>query len=182
MLRALVALTLLLPLTAGLGAEAAEEAAPEQAGPSQAAVAFEHFIRRSGPLCLSSPSTDCFARGWRFADRNGDGALALDELTEIRSELLQWTEWRGESLRGGERLGISTGIWIVDSVGLPTLFAGFDSDGSGGLSQEELLADVRLDERPLAQVLLDPAAVDRKAIAGRLGKLSPMLDALLKPK
>lgn len=182
MLRALVALTLLFPIASGLGAEAAEDATPEQASPSRAAVAFEHFIRRNGALCLSSPSTDCFAQGWRFADRNGDGALALEELTEIRGELLEWTEWRGESLRGGERLGISTGIWIVDSVGLPTLFAGFDSDGSGDLSQKELLADVRLDERPIAKVLLDPKAVDRKAIAGRLGKLSPMLDALLKPK
>ena len=103
-------------------------------------------------------------------------------MTEVRADLLQWTEWRGQSLTGSERLGISTGVWIVDSVGLPNLFAGFDEDGDGGLSQAELLADVRLDERPIGKVLLDPEAVDRKALAGRLGKLSPMLDALLKPK
>lgn len=180
MARTLVAL--LLVLTAGLDAAANDHGAAEQATTPRAVIAFEHFIRRSGPLCQSSPSTDCFARGWRFADRNGDGSLGLEELTAIRGELLQWTEWRGESLRGGERLGIATGVWIVDSVGLAKLFTGFDSDRSGGLSREELLADVQLDERPLGQVLLDPAAVDRRAIAGRLGKLSKVLDALLKPK
>lgn len=180
MARMLAALIVL--LSAGWGAAASEPAASEPAATPRAVMAFEHFIRRSASLCRTSPSFDCFARGWGFADRDGDGALALEELAAIRGELLQWTEWRGESLRGGERLGISTGIWIVDSVGLTTLFTGFDADGSGGLSREELLADVRLDERPLGEVLLDPEAVDRRAIAGRLGKLSPMLDALLKPQ
>ncbi len=154
----------------------------ESAAPPRAVIAFEHFIRRNGPFCRTGASTDCFQRGWRFADRDSDGALALAELTEIRAALLQWTEWRGESLRGGERLGIATGVWIIDSVGLPALFAGFDSDASGGLSREELLADVELDERPLGQVLLDPEAVDRAALAERIGKLSPVLDALLKPQ
>ena len=177
MVRYLGALVLLLLPAGDFGATASEQAATPRE-----VVAFEHFIRRSGPLCEKSPSKICFARGWRFADRNGDGTLGLDELTEVRADLLQWTEWRGQSLTGSERLGISTGVWIVDSVGLPNLFAGFDEDGDGGLSQAELLADVRLDERPIGKVLLDPEAVDRKALAGRLGKLSPMLDALLKPK
>lgn len=173
MARPLVALLFL--LIAGVAAVAtAETVTPREV------LSFEHFIRRNGPLCQSSPSFICVARGWRFADRDGDGALALEELSQVRADLLRWTEWRGESLSGGERMGIATGVWIVDSVGLPKLFASFDDDGNARLSREELLADVTLDERPLGQVLLDPEAVDRQAIAGRLGKLSKVLDALLK--
>ncbi len=36
--------------------------------------------------------------------------------------------------------------------------------------------DVRLDERPLGRVLGDAEAVDRRAMARRLGKLAPLLD------
>jgi len=35
---------------------------------------------------------------------------------------------------------------------------------------------VRLDQRPLGQVLLDPAAVDRAAVARRLGVPPALLD------
>ena len=47
------------------------------------------------------------------------------------------------------------------------------------MSRKELLADVTLDERPLGEVLLDDKAVDRAAVAQRLGSLSPMLEGLL---
>ena len=165
-----------------LGLSAGHARAQEAASPAPEILAFEQFIRNSGPLCQSSPSADCVERGWRFADRDGDGGIALAELESIRSALLRWTEWRGDSLRSGERLGIATGIWLVDQVGLANLFQSYNENGDSALSQDELLADVRLDKRPLGALLLDPAAVDRAAIARRLGKFAPMLEALLKPQ
>jgi hypothetical protein len=41
------------------------------------------------------------------------------------------------------------------------------------------LTDVRLDSRPLGQVLTDPKAVDRQAVAKRLGALSPVVDGMV---
>ena len=156
--------------------------APAAAADDGEILAFEHFIRESGPLCQSAPSHRCVGQGWRFADRNGDDRLAIAEIKAVRAALVDWAAWRGDSLRAAERLGISGGVWLVDAVGLDQLFASFDSDGDASLSLAELLADVTLDQRPLGAVLLDPAAVDRDAVSRRLGKFSPMLEALLKPR
>lgn len=163
-------------------------AADAQAAPSPGAVAeagaevmaFEEFILESGPLCRSAPSTRCVGEGWRFADGNGDGRVSLDELKSVRAALVSWTRWRGDSLRAAERLGIHGGVWLVDTVGLDGLFASYDTNGDQSLSMAELLADIDLDQRPLGAVLLDPEAVDRQALSGRLGKFAPMLGALLR--
>jgi hypothetical protein len=70
------------------------------------------------------------------------------------------------------------GLWLVDAVGLDYLHAAYDTDGDGLISRAELLVDVRLDERPIAAVLLDPEAVDHAAIGRRLGLPPSMLDRL----
>ncbi|MCE3247903.1 MAG: hypothetical protein K0R41_1728, partial [Geminicoccaceae bacterium] len=67
----------------------------------------------------------------------------------------------------------------VDSIGLERLHALYDADQDGLLSRSELLADVRLDERPLGEVLLDPAAVDHRAVARRLGIPPSMVENAL---
>jgi hypothetical protein len=46
------------------------------------------------------------------------------------------------------------------------------------LTKEEVLADVRLDQRPLPQVLSDPKAVDWEKLAGRAGSAAPLLRRL----
>jgi hypothetical protein len=69
---------------------------------------------------------------------------------------------------------------VVDGVGIERLHALYDQDGDGLVDRDELLADVRLDERPLGEVLLDREAVDRVAIAARLG-LPPVLLERLQP-
>ena len=70
-------------------------------------------------------------------------------------------------------------VVVIDAVGLDKLVASYDADGDGKLSKKELLTDVRLDGRPLGQVLLDPKAVDRQAVAKRLGALSPVVDGMM---
>ena len=96
-----------------------------------------------------------------------------------RSALAAWAIWREQRLSARERGGIALGLWIVEMVGLDNLFRGYDADRSGALSRAEFLADVRLDLRPLAEVLSDPAAVDRVALGARVEALAPLVEDLL---
>ena len=83
--------------------------------------------------------------------------------------------WRDDSLTTQERIAIALGLWIVDTVGFKGLIESYDADGDRLVSRSELLADVRLDERPLGRVLLDAEALDREAIKRRLGSLAPLI-------
>lgn len=147
--------------------------------PSIEVLTFDNFIRVTSPVCVRESSSDCFTLAFEFADTDGDGALSTDEMRRVRDALEDWSLWRDEILTTKERNGIRLGLWLIDTVGLDHLHASYDEDGDRMLVREELLADVALDERPMAEVLLDPAAVDRAAVARRLGALSPFLDQAL---
>ena len=68
--------------------------------------------------------------------------------------------------------------WIPAKVGIDNLIASYDTNGDGFLSKEELLADVKLDQRPLPVVLSDPKSVDWDRLAGRAGVAAPLLRRL----
>lgn len=163
----------------GLIAMAGVAHAVSDEAPSIEILTFDRFIAITGPACDSGSSTDCFDLAFDFADSDGDGALSGGELTDVRDALADWSAWRDGVLTVQERNGIRLGLWLVDSVGLDALRASYDDDGDGAVSREELLADVTLDERRMAEVLLDPEAVDRRAVARRLGHLAPFLDQAL---
>jgi hypothetical protein len=141
-------------------------------------VAFDRFVTESNPVCQFRRATDCVDLAWRFADADHDAGLSLDELEALRADLEVWAIWRQAELAPQERSGIALGLWVVDSVGLEYLHAAYDADSDGLISRSELLADVRLDERPIGTVLLDPAAVDHAAIARRLGLPPTILERL----
>ncbi len=130
---------------------------------------FESYVRVVGPLCATAPSTDCFDVAFTRADRDDDDHLALGELTGLRADLSAWLQVRGSDLPANERTYVRLGMWIVDTVGLAPLFTSFDADGDDRLSRAELQADIRLDDRRLAEVALDPDAVDWASVRGRLG-------------
>jgi len=153
-------------------------AATEPTAPSHGVLAFDHFIVTSGPICAARPAPDCVAVAWRFADRDGDRGLSVEELQAVRDALGQWTAWRYDGLATTERSAIVLGLTLADAIGLERLLAAYDADGDGLVSRAELLADVVLDERPLAEVLRDPQALDRRAVARRLGVLPQLLDPL----
>ena len=141
--------------------------------------AFERFMRASRPICVERPAEHCVGLAFRFADADGDQGLSAVELAAIRSAFEQWALRHRDDLSQPERSSIALGFLIVDSIGLERLHAIYDSDQDGLVSRSELLADVRLDRRPLGEVLLDPAAIDYHAVARRLGVPPAMLDHAL---
>lgn len=163
----------LLALAAAGGAPVVGKAAPEPP-----IVAFDRFVTESNQACQFGHAVDCVDRAWRFADADGNQGLSLEELQSIRADLEVWAIWRQADLAPQERSGIAMGLWLVDAVGLDYLHAVYDADGDGLISRAELLADVRLDERPIGAVLLDPEAVDHAAIGRRLGLPPTVLDRL----
>ena len=70
---------------------------------------------------------------------------------------------------------------MADSLGIPHVHAAFDANRDGRVTQQELLADVKLDKRPLGDVMKDPAAVDRQSLARRLGLPPALLEGLFQP-
>jgi hypothetical protein len=151
---------------------------PRAAAPEPPVVAFDRFVSESNPVCQFRGATECVDLAWRFADADADQGLSLGELGALRADLEVWAIWRQAELAAHERSGIALGLWLVDSVGLEYLHAAYDADGDGLISRTELLADVRLDERPIGMVLLDPEAVDHAGIARRLGLPPTILERL----
>ncbi len=165
------------PLLIGALALAVTPAAAEGVdGIDGPAAAFDRFMAAAGPVCRQRPAADCVALAWRFADADSDRGLSVAELTAVRKGLEAWVLRHQDELSRPERSSLVLGLLLVDSIGVERLLALYDSDGDGLISRSELLADVHLDRRPLGEVLLDPVAVDRRAIARRLGIPSALLD------
>lgn len=164
---------LLLIGTLALAAAAPIDPAPE-------AVAFDRFISASSPICLNQPARRCVDSGFAFADRNRDGRLSLAEAQTVRAELDRWLAWRGPKLQPRERGAVMFGASLIDAAGLDRLLDSYDANRDGGVSKPELLADLKLDERPLGEILMDEKAVDRRALQSRLGALGPAVEGMLR--
>ncbi len=162
-------------LFCSLGAAQAAEPAP-----SPAVAAFDRFVIGAVPVCLNQPAQKCVDSGWLFTDTNADGSISPAEATLVRAIMGDWLLWRQSTLTRQERSALALGLFVTDSIGIEQLMAGFDSDGNSLVTREELLADVTLDQRPIGQVLADPQAVDREAVARRLGAAAPLLDGVLR--
>jgi hypothetical protein len=67
---------------------------------------------------------------------------------------------------------------VIQTVGPDALFESYDTNRDGALTKEEALADIRLDQRPLPQVLSDPNSVDWRRLTDRAGMAAPLLKRL----
>lgn len=141
--------------------------------------ALERLIENSRTVCETRPAQRCIDAGWAFADADRDGVLDLTEIQRLRRMTEQWVVTKGKSLPPRQQGSIVMGLMLVDSAGLPTLFANYDSNGDGKLTQAELFADVKLDNRPLPWILADRDAVDLQASRRKLGALGPLLDGVI---
>lgn len=172
-MRRVALLVAALPISLFFTAAAAET-------PTPAAVTIQSFLNESVPICVAEPARDCIDAGWSHTDADFDDHLSLEELDMVRSAVTEWFSWRQGDLTRYERSILTVGIGMLNAVGLERLFASYDANGDGRMDRSELLADIiGLDDRPLGQILSDPEAVDRAAVAQRLGALSPLLGRML---
>jgi hypothetical protein len=148
------------------------------AGAAMAAPDFDAQLRELGGLCLTGSSARCYARAFAAADRDGDGRLALSEAEALRQDLQAWSTAHLAELAPADRNGLLLALLAVQLTGVAALFNGFDTDRDGYLSPEELSADVNLDDRPVAVLIRDPAAVDWQRLLGRLGAASGLLEGV----
>jgi Ca2+-binding EF-hand superfamily protein len=149
-------------------------------GPAAAGAAdFDSFVGRIGGYCMSAASRACYARAFEFADRNRDGHLDLAEARAFHAALQSWAIANRDRLAPADRQALFTGLLIVQIVGLPALFASYDTDQDGRLTPAELAADVRLDGRPLPVLARDPDAVDWPRLRSRLGVAGALLGGIV---
>ena len=147
---------------------------------AQADVAgLDRLIQTGRSVCETRPAQRCIDAGWAFADTNRDNVLDLAEIQRVRRLTEQWVIARGKSLPPRQQGSVLMGLMLVDSAGLPVLFANYDLNGDGRMTQAELFADVALDDRPLPWILADRDAVDLQASRRKLGALGPLLDAVI---
>ena len=139
---------------------------------------LEQFVLQASPTCRREPARRCVDLAWRFADINDDGYWSDQELNHVRAMLPTWMKSHSGDLNARELTVMTTALALIDMIGFKALMIGFDEDDDGLVSQSELLADVQLDERPLAEVLADPQAVDRDSFARRFGPFAPIVRSL----
>lgn len=163
-----------------IGLCVAGAAAGQQATPAPQVRLLERFLKLSTPVCQNEPSQRCVDAGWRYADTDRDGLLSVAELEVVRRTANDWYNWKAGNLTSKERASVGLGLAMAEGMGVERLMQGYDANGDGRLSQAEALVDVRLDERPLGDVLRDPNGLDRQATARRMGIAGPLLSQLFR--
>ena len=139
---------------------------------------LDGLISGVGPICLKAPAAQCVDKGFAYADRDRNGRLSLPEARAVEAEVAAWTKAKANKLPPEERQRLVTGMVVFQTVGVENVFASYDVNGDGALTKEEVLADVKLDQRPLPQVLSDPNSVNWDRLAGRAGGAAPLLRRL----
>jgi len=177
MMNSLVLVALALVLGTALSGVHATEAVP---GPGREILMFDRFVGANAGVCLDQPAAACVDVAWRFADRNQDGGLSVEELQHVRDSVRAWAIWRADDLYAHERSLLAMGFLVVDGLGVERLHRLYDADQDGLVDREELLADLRLDERPLGETLLDGESLDRAALAARLGVPSALIERFVR--
>lgn len=143
--------------------------------------ALQAFIDRARGLCEAKPAQTCVDLGMKFAAANPKQGITLADLQNLRKRIGDWYQWHQGQLSMRDRTSLALGLMMADGMGLERLHAAFDVDGDGKVTEKELLANVRLDKRPLGEVLSDPTAVDRVALAQKLGLPPALTNGLFQP-
>lgn len=142
---------------------------------------LERFAAATGPSCAREPARACIDRGFAFVDGDKDGFLSLAEVEAVEKQAEGWAQANAGRLPPAERQKLIMGLLIVQTVGVGQVFASYDADADGRLSEAEATADLRLDERPLPQLLADPGAVNWQQLSSRAGVAAPLLRRFFVP-
>jgi hypothetical protein len=150
-----------------------QPAAPPAAEPDESKL-MQAFVDKATEPCETKPAQVCVDLAWQFAVSQPKQGMTVADLKRLRARLGTWYDWHQKQFPAKTRGSIALGMLMADGMTMERLFAAFDTDHNGLVTQKELLADVKMDNRPLGVVLSDPNAVDRAGFARRLG-LPPMM-------
>ena len=134
---------------------------------------FPQLITGSGTkeLCQLKAAEDCIGHVWSRVDSDGDELLSVVEIDNFIAHVRRWNAFTDRSLT--DRAVVKLALAAYALAGTERLVAAYDNDADGMLSKDEGLADLYLDERPIAELLLDGNAFDAEALAARFGVLAP---------
>lgn len=149
--------------------------------PAMAQDSFTGFIIGLRDVCAEAPARNCTGQASSFLDSDNDRQVSLPEFEAARAQAKASVADKESELSAIERNLISVALLIFNQAKLPAVFARFDADNDGGLSEDEIFADFQLDQRPMAKIVADPNGVDWNSFAGRFGKLGFLVLDLLPP-
>lgn len=149
--------------------------------PAYAQDTFAGFIVGLRDVCSQKPARVCTQRVAAFLDSDNDSRISLEEFQSVHAQAKLALKRRGSSLSATEHNLISIGLLALPRANLAAIFARFDADADGGLSEDELFSDFALDRRPLGKIIADPGGVDWKSFAARFGKIGFLVLDLLPP-
>jgi hypothetical protein len=148
------------------------------AAPSPEVRSLDRFLESNVKFCMKAPAVQCIDRGFAFADLDRNRHLSLAEAKETQAEVNRWVKANARRLPPQERERLVMGTLLLQTVGPEQLFRSYDANRDGELSRDELTADLRLDKRPLPEILSDPSSIDWNALSARAGEAAPLLKRL----
>jgi len=148
-------------------------------GIARATAVFDGFIDSMRVICTEQPSTSCAYAVRTFLDANGDGFVTQDEIVQARDDARDSMKNQDSELRPEERGIVAVALLVTQDSQIPDVFSSFDSNGDGGLDEDEMFADFKLDERPFSELVSDPNAVDWQTFATRFGPAGLLIIGML---
>ena len=152
------------------------------AGLAHATAVFEGFVDSMRVICNEQPSASCAYAVKTFLDADGNGYVTQDEVVQARDDARDSMKSQESGLGPEERGIVAVALLVTQDTQIPVVFSNFDSNGDGGLDEDEMFADFNLDQRPFAELVSDPDAVDWQSFATRFGPAGILIIGLLPEK
>ena len=143
--------------------------------PARASDGLHGIMLELMELCRSEPAGACVDWAWPHADLDDDRRLSLSESELLLKRVRTWALRHRADLVPEMRNGVFLGLMVVQTLGVERLITSYDNDGDGALSRGELLQDLKIDGRPLPDLIRDPDGFDRARFAKRLGAAAPLV-------
>lgn len=148
-------------------------------GVAHATAVFDGFVDSMRVICAEQPSASCAYAVRTFLDADGNGYVTQDEVVQARDEARDSMKSQESRLGPEERGIVAVALLVTQDSQIPGVFSNFDSNGDGGLDEDEMFADFSLDQRPFAELVSDPDAVDWQSFATRFGPAGILIIGLL---
>ena len=147
-----------------------------------ATAVFDGFVDSMRTICSEQPASSCTYAVSTFLDADGDGYVTEAEIIQARDEARGSMQQQTSDLNPEARSIIAVALLVSQDSQIPGVFSNFDSNGDGGLDEAEMFADFSLDQRPFAELVSDPNAVDWQSFATRFGTAGILILGLLPPE